>query len=67
MSWAALLSYEFNTQARIEDKLNIEISPYFRYSNILSFYQGQVGFISKSHFNISYVCFTDLERIIDNL
>jgi cAMP-specific phosphodiesterase 4 len=47
VSWAALLSFEFDQQARYEKEIGVDISPNFTYTGLLGFYKGQMGFISK--------------------
>lgn len=58
ISWAALLSYEFNEQTILEKENQVEVSEMMRYKGLKSFYQGQVGFISNFLFymKISWLC-----------
>jgi cAMP-specific phosphodiesterase 4 len=47
ISWAALLSYEFNEQTVLEKENNVEVTEMLRYKDLTTFYKGQTGFISN--------------------
>lgn len=46
INWAALLTYEFNTQTILETSNKIEVTEIFRYKSLKGFYEGQIGFVS---------------------
>jgi hypothetical protein len=45
MSWAMLLSYEFNSQYEMEGSLGLEQTAMFKYTGEKGFYKGQCGFV----------------------
>lgn len=44
MNWAALLTYEFNEQHKKEISKSLEPTPFLKYIDKPSFYNGQIGF-----------------------
>lgn len=47
ISWASLLTYEFDQQTKMEEQLGLEVTGFLKYKDIDSFYNEQNGFISK--------------------
>lgn len=47
MSWAALLSHEFNEQAKLEKLYEIEVTKSFEYHDFSTLYNDQVWFVGK--------------------
>ncbi len=50
ISWAALLSHEFNEQYKQEVKLNLEPTKGFQFVNLESLYNDQLWFVGKMVF-----------------
>ena len=48
ISWSSLLTYEFNEQAKLEEKNNLEVTKFFIYKGKIPFYQEQTSFLSKN-------------------
>lgn len=44
ISWAVLLSHEFDQQAQIEQTLGVEVSKGFKYENEMTFVKDQLWF-----------------------
>ena len=51
MNWSALLSYEFNEQAKLQKKNGLEVTECLVYKGRKQFYKGQVNFISRNEDN----------------
>lgn len=47
ISWASLLSYEFNEQFKLEKEKGLEVTEMFRYKGKKAFLDGQLSFISN--------------------
>jgi cAMP-specific phosphodiesterase 4 len=47
ISWAALLSYEFNEQAALEQSMNLEVTKAFIYHDLTTLYKDQVWFLGN--------------------
>jgi len=47
IGWSALLSYEFNEQAKMEQTMGLEVTKCFIFNDMLSFYKDQVWFIGN--------------------
>ncbi len=55
ISWAALLSYEFNEQTVLEKENNVEVTEMLRYKDLTGFYKGQTGFISIFFYMVDFM------------
>lgn len=47
IKWCALLMQEFNHQVICEEKNQIPPTEFFRYKGIMSFYKGQIFYLSR--------------------
>lgn len=47
ITWASLLTYEFNEQANIERKMNLEVTSCFVYRDISTLFKDQVWFLGS--------------------
>jgi hypothetical protein len=47
ISWAALLSHEFNEQAKLEASLGLDPTPPFVYSGLSGLYRDQIWFLGS--------------------
>ena len=47
IKWSALLMQEFDYQVFCEEKNSLPTTEFFRYKGLLSFYKGQLFFLSK--------------------
>jgi hypothetical protein len=63
MSWAALLTYEFDEQARVEEKMGVEVTRCFIYKNMNSLYADQEWFLG----NIVQPLWKEIADVFPNL
>lgn len=47
ITWAALLSHEFNEQAKLEKKLGLEVTEMLVYKDLTSLYKDQIWFVGN--------------------
>lgn len=57
IKWSALLIQEFNYQVLCEEKNSIATTEFLRYKGLVSFYKGQIFFLSKNNkINLLFHC-----------
>lgn len=49
LKWSALLMQEFNHQVKCEEKNALPTTEFLRYKGLLSFYKGQIFFLSGAN------------------
>jgi hypothetical protein len=47
IKWSALLMQEFDYQVKCEEKNSLKTTEFMRYKGLMSFYKGQIFFLSK--------------------